>query len=75
MKKKHQEQDKPVITAEYRRVIISIFIFSFVIAGVLFCAMSAPSLSEKGGLYSFIAGALCLLGALVMYIIKKHKKI
>ena len=70
-----REQDKPVITAEYRRVIISIFIFSFVIAGVLFCAMSAPSLSEKGGLYSFIAGALCLLGALIMYIIKKHKKI
>ena len=70
-----REQDKPVIPDSYSRIIFSIFIFSFVIAGILFCAMSAPSLKVKGGVYSFIAGAVCLLGALVLYIIKKRRKI
>jgi len=70
-----REEDKPVIPESYNRVLYSLFIFSFAVGGLLFCSMSVSSLSQKGGLYSFIAGAVCLAGALVMFIIKRKNKI
>lgn len=69
-----RESDKPIITAAYINVIYSIFIFSFVVGGLLFCLMSLPNIGSKGGMYSFVAGCLCLLGAMVMFIIKKIRK-
>ncbi|MDD6150827.1 MAG: sodium transporter [Bacteroidales bacterium] len=69
------EDQKPVITASYTRVIYSIFIFSFVVAGLLFCLMSIPSISALGGRYSFAAGVFCIVGAVIMAIIKKLKRI
>lgn len=69
-----REEDKPVITPAYKRVIYSIFIFSFAVAGLLFCFMSIPAIGTKAGRYSCLAGVLCILGALVMYAIKKLHK-
>lgn len=69
-----KEEDKPVITASYKGVIYSIFIFSFVVSGLLFCLLSIPTITTKGGMYSFAAGALCLVGAVIMYVIKRLNK-
>ena len=68
-----QESDKPVISPEYKRVMGALFIFSLVVAGVLFCGMSIPTFSTKGGLYSFIAGAICLVGAAVLWLMTHRK--
>lgn len=70
-----RKEDKPVITSSYVSVLFSVFIFSFVVAGLLFCTMSLPNISSKGGIYSFAAGIICLVGAAVMFAIKKLKKI
>ncbi len=69
------EEDKPVITSSYVSVLFSVFIFSFVVAGLLFCTMSLPNISSMGGIYSFAAGIICLVGAAVMFAIKKLRKI
>lgn len=70
-----REEDKPVITSSYVSVLFSVFIFSFVVAGLLFCTMSLPNISSMGGIYSFAAGIICLVGAAVMFAIKKLRKI
>ena len=57
------ESEKPVISPQYKKVLVSLFAFSFAVAGFLFCGLSIPSISTRGGLYSFIAGALCLAAA------------
>ena len=70
-----REEDKPLITSSYIRVIYSIFIFSFVVAGLLFCLMSIPNITAKGGIYSFVSGVICIAGALLMFVVKKLKKL
>ena len=69
-----REEDKPAISPQYKRVLSSLFIFSFVIAGVLFCLISLPSIKTLGGRYSFIAGSACLVLAAILWIIKKTLK-
>ena len=69
-----QEKDKPVITPQYKRVLSALFIFSFVVAGVLFCVISLPSLKSLGGEYSFIAGSACFVLAALLWLIKKPRK-
>lgn len=61
-----REEDKPNIQPEYKRVISSLFVFSLVVAGVLFCGMSLPSIRTTGGIYSFLAGAVCIAGAVLL---------
>ena len=68
------ENEKPEITAQYKRVLSSLFIFSFVVAGVLFCVLSLPSLKSLGGRYSFIAGCSCFVLAALLWFIKKVRK-
>ena len=70
-----REEEKPLITSSYIRVIYSIFIFSFVVAGLLFCLMSIPNITAKGGIYSFVSGVICIAGALLMFVVKKLKKL
>ena len=69
-----REEDKPVITPQYKKVLSSLFIFSFVVAGVLFCTISLPSLKTMGGKYSFIAGGACFVLAAVLWLVKKVRK-
>jgi len=73
-----REEDKPNISPQYIRALVYLFVFSMVISGVMFSAMSIPSIHTKGGLYGFIAGIFCLLCSAVIYIvyrIKTNKKI
>ena len=67
------EKDKGTIAPGYGRALGSLMAASLLVAGLLFCGMSIPSLSERSGLYSFIAGAICLAAALPPLFIKKNK--
>ena len=66
-----REEDKPTIRPEYKRVISSLFVFSLVVAGVLFCGMSLPSIRTTGGVYSFLAGAVCIAGAVLLRLLTR----
>lgn len=70
-----KEEDKPVITQEYKRVLVSLFVFSFVVAGALFCGMSVPTLGTKGGMLSFVAGLVSIIAALLAWMFYKKSKI
>ena len=69
-----KEEDKPVISPQYKKVLSALFTFSFVIAGVLFCVTSIPSLKSLGGQYSFIAGSACFVLAAILWAIKRIRK-
>lgn len=68
-----REEDKPVISSQYIRALFYLFIFSMVVSGVLFSAISIPSIDTTGGQYGFMAGILCLLAAIVIFIVYKLK--
>ncbi len=69
-----REENKPVITGEYKRALIALFSLSIVIAGGLFIGMSIPSLHLYSGKLSFFAGCFCLLCACGMWLYFRKKK-
>jgi MFS family permease len=71
-----KEDDKPVITHEYKKAIILLFAISIIIAGLLFVGMSIPSLHLYSGQLSFGAGCFCFLcaGVMWLYVHKTNKK-
>lgn len=68
-----REEEKPVISSQYVRALFYLFVFSMLVSGVLFCTISIPSLDTKGGCYGFLAGGLCLLAAVVIFMAYKLK--
>ena len=68
------EEDKPKISPDYIRTLVWLFAFSFVTAGLLFVVMSIPTIKTDGGLYSCLAGIVCLVGALVLVVAYRRKK-
>ena len=68
------EADKPKISPEYIRALVWLFVFSLVTAGILFVAMSIPTIATDGGFYSCLAGVTCLIGALALAVIYIKKK-
>ena len=64
-----REEDKPNISPQYVRALVYLFIFSMVVSGGLFSAMSIPSIGTTGGKYGFMAGIFCLLCTVVIYVI------
>lgn len=64
-----REEDKPNISPQYVRALVYLFIFSMVVSGGLFSAMSIPSIDTTGGKYGFMAGIFCLLCTVVIYVI------
>ena len=68
------EEDKPKISPDYIRTLVWLFAFSFVTAGLLFVVMSIPTIKTDGGLYSCLAGVICLVGALVLVVAYRRKK-
>ena len=68
------EADKPKISPEYIRALVWLFVFSLTTAGILFVAMSMPTIRTEGGLYSCLAGVACLMGALILMIIYLKRK-
>jgi len=78
------ESEKPSISPEYIRSLVYLFVFSMVVAGLLFGGMSVPSLFmddsaplvKKGALYGVISGALCiaLAGAIFFFYARSAKR-
>lgn len=68
-----REEEKPIISSQYIRALFYLFIFSMLVSGVLFSAISIPSMDTAGGCYGFGAGILCLLAAVVIFIVYKLK--
>jgi hypothetical protein len=63
------EEDKPKISPEYIRALVWLFVFSLATAGILFVAMSIPTIKSDGGLYSSLAGAVCIVSAIILIVI------
>lgn len=63
-----REEDKPVISFEYKRTLTYLFVFSLLVAGGLFAGMSLPSIHLFSGQLSMGAGLLCMLGSLGLWI-------
>lgn len=68
------EKDKNEIPSGYGRAIGILLIASLLVAGLLFCGMSILSLGQRSGLYSFIAGAICLAAALPPLFMRNKSK-
>ena len=68
-----KEEDKPTIPQGYQRVLVSLFIFSFLVAGLLFCGMSLPTLGTKGGTLSFLAGIISIAASGIIFIFRKKQ--
>lgn len=68
-----REEDKPVISPQYIRALVYLFVFSMIASGVMFTSMSVPSLDTKGGQYGLVAGILCLVAAVAIYVFYKLK--
>ena len=68
------EADKPKISPEYIRALVWLFVFSLVTAGILFVAMSIPTITTDGGFYSCLAGVACLIVALALAVIYIKRK-
>jgi Na+/proline symporter len=66
------EEDKPNTTFEYKRMLSFLFIFSFLISGGLFAGMSIPSLHLFSGKLSMLAGMVCIVGAIVLWVYYKR---
>ncbi len=63
-----REEDKPVISFEYKRMLTYLFVFSLLVAGGLFSGMSLPSIHLYSGQLSMGAGLLCMMGALALWV-------
>ena len=68
------ENEKPDISPEYIRSLVYLFVFSMVVAGLLFGGMSLPTVNTTGGLYGVIAGGLCVLSAGGIYLVYSQSK-
>lgn len=69
-----REEDKPVITSEYKNALVLLFSISVIIAGGLFVGMSIPSLHLYSGKLSFFIGLVCLLCAVFMLLFYRKLK-
>lgn len=68
-----REEDKPVISPQYVRAMVYLFVFSMVVSGLLFSGMSIPSIDTDGGWYGMVAGIACILGAGVLFAVYRMK--
>ena len=68
-----REEDKPVISHQYVRAMVYLFVFSMVVSGLLFSGMSIPSLDTDGGWYGMLAGIACILGAGILFAVYRMR--
>lgn len=68
------EADKPVISESYKYTLSHVFVFAMLVSGLMFCGISIPSIHETGGLYGEIAGVMCLIFSLLLYLKQRKTK-
>lgn len=67
------EDQKPIENWNFQRSMNKLYAIALVVVGLLFMAMSVPSLSEVSGKSSFTAGIGCLVLAAIMYFINTKR--
>lgn len=55
------ESEKPVVDPAFQRMLAGLFTLVFVLVGILYLGMSAPSAGDLGGQLGLLVGVLCLL--------------
>lgn len=69
-----KESEKPAISLEYKKSMTVLFIFSLIIAGIMFISMSLISIQTMGGKLGFCAGMISLIIALLLFIkLRKYR--
>lgn len=68
------EADKPVISESYKYTLSHVFVFAMLVSGLMFCGISIPSIHETGGQYGEIAGVMCLIFSLLLYLKQRKTK-
>lgn len=68
-------EDKPAIAPDFKRALMILFIAALGAVGVLFTAISYPSVSAFGGRLAMMGGVSCLVIALLLLFMLPRKKI
>ena len=68
-------EDKPAIAPDFKRALMILFIVALGAVGVLFTAISYPSVSAFGGRLAMMGGVSCLVIALLLLFMLPRKKI
>ncbi len=66
------ESQKPPVDKKFTRSLMTLFTIALSFTGILFIFMSIPSASEFSGKMAIAEGTVCLLIALLLYIIKRN---
>lgn len=66
------EAQKPVENWGFQRSMNKLYAVALFVTGVLFIVMSIPSIKNTSGMSSFIAGAICLVLAAIMYFFNRQ---
>lgn len=61
------DNEKPVIAADFQRVLLLLFLIALAATGLLFLIMSFPSVGEFSGRLAMLAGGICLALAGLFY--------
>ncbi|MFC3559282.1 sodium:solute symporter family transporter [Pedobacter jamesrossensis] len=69
-----REDEKPIENWDFQRSMNRLYAIALLVVGLLFMAMSIPSMGNASGNSSFIAGILCLILAVVMWFVIGKKK-
>ena len=67
-----REEDKPVADPAFQRALAILLATALAAVGVLFLAMSVPSVGQLSGLLAIGSGLVCLLLALLVYMAAKR---
>ena len=69
------EEDKPGIAPDFKRGLMVLFIVALGAVGILFTAISYPSVSEYSGRLAMIGGGFCLAVAIMLALMLPVKKV
>lgn len=69
------EDNKPSIAPEFKRALMILFIIALAAVGILFMAISYPSVSENSGRMAMIGGACCLIIAIMLAFMLPARKV
>ncbi len=67
------EAQKPVENWSFQRAMNKLYAVALCVTGLLFIAMSIPSIKNVSGLFSFSAGVICLILSVVMWYLNRKE--
>ncbi|TCC88753.1 sodium transporter [Pedobacter frigiditerrae] len=68
-----REDQKPIEDWSFQRSMNRLYAIALLVVGLLFMGMSVPSISDKSGMSSFVAGIICIVLAAIMWSLNQKK--